>query len=80
VNLVNLLNPRMWFSAGVTTILALVPVGLVYEPAVEVLALPIFVVLMLLMCGVPAQCPQCRRRVKIAASRCPHCGVEIAAG
>jgi len=73
----NLLNPRMWISAGITTVLALIPVGLLWESAVEWLALPIFLALLLLMSGVPAQCPHCRRRVKIAASRCAHCGLEV---
>lgn len=78
MNWLNLLNPRMGFSAGITTILACIPIGLVYQPAVQVLALPIFVILLVMMCGVPAQCPQCRKRVKIAASRCSHCGVQVA--
>lgn len=73
----NLLNPRMWFSAGVTTMLACIPIGLLYEPAVRWVAVPLFVVLLVAMTGVPAQCPQCRRRLKVAASRCPHCGVEV---
>lgn len=75
----NLFNPRMWFSAGITTVLALIPVGLVSESAVEILALPIFATLLGMMCWVPAQCPHCRRRVKIAATRCSRCGFEVSA-
>lgn len=77
MNPLNLLNPRMWFSAGITTVLALVPVGMVYEPAIKWLAVPIFLALMVLMCAIPAQCPFCRKRVKIGATRCSRCGSEV---
>lgn len=68
----NLFNPRMWFAAFWTGLLAGIALGMAGVP--EAIYVPFSLILM----GVflvatmfnPARCPQCRYRVKIGATAC----------
>lgn len=77
VHWMNLLNPRMWIWAFVMAILASIPIGLIYAPAVNVVAPLVFIVALLATALMPGHCPECGKAIKIGYSRCRACGLDV---
>ncbi len=73
----NLLNPRMWMSAGFTAILAGIPAVLIWEPLAAPVVVTVFFAMLALMSLNPPSCPHCRKRVKIGATTCRGCGQQV---
>jgi hypothetical protein len=81
VNWVNLLSPRVWFSAMITGILAAVLPGMLWEPLMMPVFWVVFVAMLLaLAVGPPVRCPDCQSRVKVGAIRCRRCGIALTGG
>jgi hypothetical protein len=76
----NVVHMRFWFGAVIAYVIGAIPGVLVGVDALAVvggIALALLSMYLNLQRGQVYQCPHCRKRVKLGATHCHHCGLPV---